>query len=85
MEDKKYPMQVCQDDKITSDFRELHNEIVQRIIDFCKTHNIEIEEFYVHADGLLDSIKYGQWCPSTDSQFEMYNERFDKEAYLFSA
>ena len=71
MEDKKYPLQVCQDDDITKKFRDLHYEIVNKIISFCKENNINIDEFHLNADGVRDSIPYGEWTSATDSSFSM--------------
>lgn len=70
-DNRKYPTQHCQDDTINEDFRQLHHDIVNTIIQFCAKHDIIIDEFNLYADGLEDSIKHGQWCPSTDSSFRM--------------
>ena len=69
--DKKYPMQICQDDNITNKFRELHKELVNKIISFCKENNISIDEFHLNADGVDGSIPYGKWQSCTDSGFSM--------------
>ena len=69
--DKKYPMQICQDDNLTNKFRELHKEIVNKIISFCKENNISIDEFHLNADGVDGSIPYGEWQSCTDSGFSM--------------
>ena len=37
--DKKFPLQICQDEEITNKFRNLHYEIVNKIISFCKENN----------------------------------------------
>lgn len=71
MEDKKYPLQVCQDDDMTKKFRDLHYEIVNKIISFCKENNICIDEFHLSADGVKNSIPYGKWQACTDSEFSM--------------
>lgn len=71
----KYPMQECQDETINEDFRMLHNDIVNTIIQFCVGHNIVIDEFYLNADCLEESIKAGSWQPCTDSCFQ-----FDKDS-----
>lgn len=75
---RKYPMQHCQDDLVNQKFRVLHKQIVNAIIQFCKENNIMIDEFNLYADGLEDSIKHGQWCPSTDSCFRM-DETLERE------
>ena len=69
--DKKYPMQICQDDNLTHKFRELHKELVNKIIFFCKENNISIDEFHLNADGVNGSIPYGEWQSCTDSGFSM--------------
>lgn len=71
MEDKKYPLQVCQDDDLTKKFRDLHYEIVNKIITFCKENNIIVDEFHLNADELQESIHYGKWQACTDSEFSM--------------
>ena len=69
--DKKYPMQICQDDNLTHKFRELHKELVNKIISFCKENNISIDEFHLNADGVDGSIPYGEWQSCTDSVISM--------------
>ena len=67
-EDKrKYPGQQCQDETINADFRALHHDIVNTIIQFCVKHNIVIDDFNLHADGLDGSIREGSWQSCTDS------------------
>ena len=68
---KKYPMQICQDENLNNKFRELHNELVNKIISFCKENNIVIDEFNLNADSVSGSISYGSWQPCTDSAFSM--------------
>ena len=47
---------------------ELHKLLVQTVIDFFKKENIdEVWEVQFNADGLTDSVKHGEWTPSTDS------------------
>jgi hypothetical protein len=47
---------------------ELHKLLVQTVIDFLKKENIdEVWEVQFSADGLTDSVKHGEWTPSTDS------------------
>ena len=47
---------------------ELHKLLVQTVIDFFKKENIdEVWEVQFSADGLTDSVKHGEWTPSTDS------------------
>ena len=70
--EEKYYGQICQDDKITNDFRELHDKIVNEIIKFCNEHNIIIDTFSIDADGIKYSIPFNEWTAFTDSSFVMY-------------
>lgn len=72
LEDKYYD-QIEQDDKLNEEFREFHRELVNRIAEWCKEHNYEIDEFSLGADGFEESCKFGYWVPSTDSYFVLYN------------
>lgn len=73
-QEKKYPLQKCQDDTITAKFRNLHFYLVNQIIGFCKENNIQIDEFNLHADGIRESIEFGEWTSATDSCL-----RFDED------
>lgn len=70
---RKYPLQQCQNEHLNRKFRGLHTFLVNQIIDFCKAHNILIDEFHLSADCLEESIKAGTWQSCTDSCL-----RFDK-------
>lgn len=70
--EKKYYGQTIQDDDIHKEFVELHKKLVNEVIAFCKKHGLSAYEFWLHADGLEDSIKAGSWQPCTDSGFEIY-------------
>jgi hypothetical protein len=80
--------QTCQDPELTDKFRKLHEELVNRVIQFCSDNSVTIDEFYLHADGVQESIPYASWQPCTDSGFEMYSreslDKEDPEPYLFS-
>lgn len=82
--EKKYYGQICQDDEVNKKFRELHSELVNKIISFCEENNIIIDEFHLYADGVESSIPYGQWEACTDSCLEFYVEGHDKDPYLIS-
>ena len=79
-EEKKYPMQECQDDLITQKFRNLHHQIVNDIIQFCKENNLENDDFHLSADGVAGSIPYGKWEACTDSAltFIKYSDDYKK-------
>ena len=64
--------QICQDSKTTKAFRKLHKDIIDKILKFCLKYNIDVDELFINADHLSDSIKFGEWQPGTDSSFEMY-------------
>ena len=69
-----------QDDKINEDFRNLHKELVNRIAEWCKEHNVIIDEFSLGADGFAESCKYGEWVSATDSSFSCrkFSEEYKK-------
>lgn len=85
MEDnRKYFGQQCQDDKINTAFRNLHKNLIDEIIGFCRAYNISIDEVHLSADGLENSIKHGSWQPCTDSglTFMKYSEDYKKAFWL---
>lgn len=60
------------DPELHNAFSKLHEDIVNMVIRFCKEHNItDVDEFHVGADGLRESIPYGEWCPCTDSSMSV--------------
>jgi hypothetical protein len=87
-EKKEFYGQVCQDPETTKKFRELHYELVDRVITWCNENSVQIDEFHLHADGIRDSIPYASWQPCTDSGLEMYRnedlEEGETDPYLFS-
>ncbi|MBR6907804.1 hypothetical protein IKN40_04890 [bacterium] len=82
MEEKKYYGQQCQDELINIAFRHLHENLVNEIIGFCRAYGITIDEFYLNADCLKDSIKAGSWQPCTDSCLKF--DKFPKEKVAFA-
>ena len=60
------------DPELHTAFGELHHRIVNEVIQFCKEHNISIDEFYIMANGVDGSIPFGEWCSCTDSSMTMY-------------
>lgn len=73
----KYVGQQCQDDEINKEFGELHKSLVNQIIQFCKKHDISIDEIHLNADHVAPSIPYGEWQSCTDSYFVL--EKFTEE------
>ena len=66
-----FEQETNRDPKLHEAFCELHKKIVDEVIQFCKEHDLKIDEFNVGADGILGSIPYGEWCPCTDSSMSM--------------
>lgn len=73
-EEKKYSWQICQDEDINYAFVNLHHEIVDKIVKFCKDYNVEIDEVEFGVDNVSGSVPYGQWQCVTDSWMNMYNK-----------
>ena len=68
---------MIENNELQEKWSELHNEIVQKVIDFCKEHNItEATDFVISADGLNESIEYGYWTPGTDSSMALEKLEF---------
>lgn len=60
------------DPELHDAFSDLHEQIVNLVINFCKEHNLtDIDEFHVGADGIKGSIPYGVWCSCTDSSMSI--------------
>ena len=81
---RKYPGQQCQNDNINEEFRKLHENIINQIIEFCNKHNITVDEIHLNADGVAGSIPYGSWQACTDSYFglEKFTEDYKKACSL---
>lgn len=73
-EEKKYSWQICQDEDINYAFVNLHHEIVDKIVKFCKDHNLEIDEAEITVDGISGSIQYGSWQACTDSTMRLFKD-----------
>ena len=74
---EEYIGQQCKDKEINDKFRELHYNLVNEIISFCKENNIIVDELHLNADSLEDSIKAGSWQSCTDSYFVL--DKFTQE------
>lgn len=83
-EDEKQKVVICFShySPIHKKFSELHVELVNRILLFCKENNLRIEHFNLSGDGCGESIKYGSWTPFTDSSFALFDK--NKESILCS-
>lgn len=68
------------DPELHKAFGELHTNIVNMVIQFCKEHNLtNVDEFHVSADGIMGSIKFGEWCPCTDSSMSIVETKKDEK------
>ena len=70
--ERKFPWQQCQNEELNEKFKELHREIVDRIVLFCKENGVEFDNVYLTADGVRFSVQYGEWTAATDSSFSAY-------------
>ena len=59
------------DQKLHEAFDKLHHQIVNLVVAFVKEHDLNVDEFDVHADGLLGSKPFGEWTCATDSSMSM--------------
>ena len=68
------------DPKLHEAFSKLHEKIVNEVIMFCKEHNLDnVDEVYIHADGLMGSMSEGEWTCFTDSSMSMIEIKHDEE------
>ena len=71
------------DTELHEAFSMLHEEIVDKVIQFCKEHNLtDVDEFSVHADGIQGSIEFGRWCPCTDSSMRIIKATEDEHGWV---
>lgn len=73
--EEKYPYQISQDPDLKKRFDGLHKDIMENVIEFCRDNGIEIDEFFIQADGMKESIRAGRWSPVTDSVCAMEIDR----------
>jgi hypothetical protein len=65
---------------------ELHNKLVQTIIDFMNEHDIkDIDEISFGADSLQISKAYHKWTPATDSSLTLYGYQGGKKKEINSS
>lgn len=64
---------------------ELHNLLVNTVVNFLKENNLtQVDELSFGADGLMSSIEFGKWTPGTDSNLSLYsveNGKFVRTGY----
>lgn len=78
-----FEFETNRDTKLHEAFSELHTRLVNEVIQFCKEHDLEVDEFSLSADGLLGSKKFGEWCPWTDSYMEMRVPKKDEDGMWY--
>ena len=85
IEEMNYSWQECQDEHLMYKFQQLHKFIINKMVNFCKVHNIQIDKLTLIADGLHDSIEFGEWQPSTDSclEFIKFNDKKEEKVKPF--
>lgn len=63
----------------STDARDLLNILVQTTIDFLKERKLDdVYEVSFGADGLYDSVDYGEWTPSTDASISFVGLQEDE-------
>lgn len=63
-----------------SDARDLLNILVQTTINFLKERKLgDVYEVSFSADGLYDSVNYGEWTPSTDASISFIGLQDDED------
>ena len=79
-----FHMETNRDPELHEAFSKLHEKIVNEVVMFCKEHNLkDVDEVSIYADGLMGSMEYGEWTPSTDSSMSMYRVvRDEKSGWL---
>lgn len=62
------------DPELHKAFEELHEHIVEEVLNFCREHNItDAYEFNISADGIHPaSVKMGLWTAAIDSCMTIY-------------
>ena len=65
-------------------FGELHKQVVDLIVAFCKEHDLHVDEVSIRTDGILGSKAAGEWTGFTDSSMAMYSieKRRDGSEYV---
>lgn len=64
------------DPELHEAFSQLHENIVNMVIQFCEKHGLKnIDAFYVGADGLKNNYGYHTWQYCTDSSMTMHDTK----------
>lgn len=72
-----FSLEKNRDPELHEAFSRLHEEIVDKVVAFCKEHDLDVDEFSVRADGILSSKKHGCWTFATDSSMALYSMKED--------
>lgn len=65
------------------DLSDLQNELMSTAIRFCRERNLtDIDILSFGADGIQDSVEYGEWTPSTDSSLVAHGYENDKQKLI---
>ena len=64
----------------SDDAKDLLNILVEATIDFLKERKLDdVYEVSFGADGLYDSVAYGEWTPSTDASISFVGLQEDED------
>lgn len=65
------------------DMSDLQNELMNTAIRFCRERNLtDIDRLSFGADGIQDSVEYGEWTPATDSSLVAHGYENDKQKLI---
>ena len=65
--------------KLEEKWKDLHIEVVNRIIRFLKENGVNnVTDVYLSIDTVDFSVQHGEWTPMTDSSFEAIDNIEDK-------
>ena len=72
-------MEQNRDPELHEAFSQLHEDIVNMVIQFCEKHELKnIDAFYIGADGLSNNYGYHTWQCCTDSSMTIHALKNDK-------
>ena len=59
--------------------KELQEILVQTCIDYIKKNNLtDVDAVHFSADGLGESVEYGEWTPGTDSYIKLTGIKIER-------
>ena len=65
------------------DLSDLQKELMSTAIRFCKERNLtDIDSLSFGADGIQDSVEYGEWTASTDSSLVAHGYENNKQKLI---